>query len=59
MLAWTGWREVLGFSDYRPGSSEVVLLCEKDELVEGTGYAASVAPHRRVQRKIFSSGTSA
>jgi predicted O-methyltransferase YrrM len=47
MLAWTGWRDVVRFSDYRPGSTEVVLLCEKtDELADGTDFAATVAPHR-------------
>lgn len=47
MLAWTGWRNVVRFTDYRPGSTEVVLLCEKtDELEEGSDFAATVAPHR-------------
>ena len=32
-LAWTGWRKVTRFTDYRPGSSEALFLCEKtDEL---------------------------
>ncbi len=47
MLAWTGWRKVARFTDYRPGSTEVVLLCEKtDELGEDRDFAATVAPHR-------------
>jgi SAM-dependent methyltransferase len=46
-LAWTGWRRVRRFTDYRPGSSEALLLCEKtDELEDETGLAAVVAPHR-------------
>lgn len=46
-LAWTGWRAVRHFTDYRPGSTEVLLLCTKtDELEEGTGLAAVVSPHR-------------
>jgi 2-polyprenyl-3-methyl-5-hydroxy-6-metoxy-1,4-benzoquinol methylase len=49
MLAWTGWRRVTRFVDYRPGSSEAVFLCEKtDELVEGTDFAAIVRPHRQI-----------
>jgi Methyltransferase domain len=47
MLAWTGWRQVTRFTEYRPGSSEVVFLCVKtDELVEGTDFAPVVTPHR-------------
>jgi hypothetical protein len=48
MLAWTGWRRVRRFTGYRPGSSEVVLLCEKtDELVPGSDFAEVVRPHRQ------------
>jgi len=47
LLAWTGWRKVRRFTDYRPGSTEAVFLCEKtDELGEATGLADVVAPHR-------------
>lgn len=47
MLAWTGWRRVTRFTDYRPGSSETVLLCEKtDELSADTEFAPVVPPHR-------------
>jgi SAM-dependent methyltransferase len=47
-LAWTGWRNVTRFADYRPGSEQVLLLCEKtDELAETTGLASVVAAHRR------------
>jgi len=46
-LAWTGWRNVRRFTDYRPDSSEVLLLCEKtDELAETTGLAPVVTVHR-------------
>ena len=46
-LAWTGWRKVRRFTDYRPDSSEVLLLCEKtDELAETTGLAPVVTAHR-------------
>jgi hypothetical protein len=46
-LAWTGWRKVRRFTDYRPDSSEVLLLCEKtDELAEATGLAPVVTVHR-------------
>ncbi len=46
-LAWTGWRRVRRFADYRPGSSEALFLCEKtDELEEATGLAPVVRPHR-------------
>ena len=32
-LAWTGLAQDAGFTDYRPGSTEVLFLCEKtDEL---------------------------
>jgi SAM-dependent methyltransferase len=47
-LAWTGWRDVTLFSDYRPGSSEVVLLCRKtDELQDGAELIDLVAPQRQ------------
>ena len=29
MLAWTGWRDVVQFGDYRPGSEEALFLCRK------------------------------
>ena len=46
-LAWTGWRKVRRFTDYRPGSSEALFLCEKtDELREGVDLADVVTPHR-------------
>jgi len=46
-LAWTGWRKVTRFTDYRPGSSEALFLCEKtDELPEGADLADVVRPHR-------------
>jgi SAM-dependent methyltransferase len=46
-LAWTGWRRVRRFTDYRPGSSEALFSCEKtDELEAATGLAPGVAPHR-------------
>jgi hypothetical protein len=35
------------FTDYRPGSSEALFLCEKtDELGAGAELADVVAPHR-------------
>ena len=46
-LAWTGWRDVTHFTDYRPGSSEVLLLCRKtDELEDGADVVDVVAPQR-------------
>jgi hypothetical protein len=46
-LAWTGWRKLRRFSDYRPGSSEALFLCEKtDELGAGSDLADVVTPHR-------------
>ena len=46
-LAWTGWRDVTRFTDYRPGSDEVVLLCRKtDELAEGAEVIDLVRPQR-------------
>jgi SAM-dependent methyltransferase len=48
MLAWTGWRDATRFTDYRPGSSEMLLRCVKtDELAEGSDFADVVRPHRR------------
>jgi hypothetical protein len=48
MLAWTGWRDVTRFTDYRPGSSEALFLCEKtDELAPDKDVAPVVRPHRR------------
>jgi SAM-dependent methyltransferase len=47
LLAWTGWCKARQFVDYRPGSTEVVLLCEKThELVPGSDFAPLVSPHR-------------
>jgi hypothetical protein len=46
-LAWTGWRDTTLFTEYRPGSSEVVLLCRKtDELVDGADVVDVVTPQR-------------
>jgi SAM-dependent methyltransferase len=46
-LAWTGWRKVTRFTDYRPGSSEALFLCEKtDELRVGQNLSDVVTPHR-------------
>jgi SAM-dependent methyltransferase len=46
-LAWTGWRKVTRFTDYRSGSSEALFLCEKtDELREGADLSDVVTPHR-------------
>jgi hypothetical protein len=46
-LAWTGWRDVVQLTDYRPGSTEIVLLCRKtDELPEGADLIDLVAPQR-------------
>jgi hypothetical protein len=46
-LAWTGWRDVTHFTDYRPGSSEVLLLCRKtDELHDGADVVDLVTPQR-------------
>jgi hypothetical protein len=47
LLAWTGWRRVRRFTDYRPASSEALFLCEKtDDLVEGSDFAPVVRPQR-------------
>ena len=46
-LAWTGWRKVTRFTDYRPGSTEALFLCEKtDELRDGADLSDVVTPHR-------------
>ncbi len=46
-LAWTGWRKVTRFTDYRPGSSEALFLCEKtDELRGDNDLSDVVTPHR-------------
>ncbi len=46
-LAWTGWRDVTAFTDYRAGSNEVLLLCRKtDELGDGADAADVVRPQR-------------
>ena len=44
-LAWTGWREVTAFTDYRPESSEVLLLARKTDELEGD-VADVVRPQR-------------
>ncbi len=48
MLAWTGWRRVTRYADYRPGSSELLLECEKtDEIAgEASDFTELVAPQR-------------
>src|SRR5204862_7030436 len=47
-LAWTGWRDVTHFADYRPRSSEVLLLCRKtDDLADGAELIDLVAPQRQ------------
>ena len=46
-LAWTGWRKVTRFTDYRSGSSEALFLCEKtDELRSEDDLSDVVTPHR-------------
>ena len=46
-LAWTGWRKVTRFTDYRSESSEALFLCEKtDELRAGQYLSDVVTPHR-------------
>jgi SAM-dependent methyltransferase len=46
-LAWTGWRDLTVFTDYRPASNEVLLLCRKtDELGDGADVADVVRPQR-------------
>jgi hypothetical protein len=47
-LAWTGWRDVTRFVDYRPDSEEVVMLCRKtDELPEGADLIDLIPPQRQ------------
>jgi SAM-dependent methyltransferase len=47
LLAWTGWRTVRRFTEYRPASSEALFLCKKtDALVEGSDFADVVRPQR-------------
>jgi SAM-dependent methyltransferase len=47
LLAWTGFRRVTRFTDYRPGSTEEMFLCEKtDELAADTQLAPVVTAHR-------------
>jgi SAM-dependent methyltransferase len=49
-LAWTGWRDVTVFTDYRPESDEVLLLCRKtDELGPDDDVADVVRPQRSAQ----------
>jgi 2-polyprenyl-3-methyl-5-hydroxy-6-metoxy-1,4-benzoquinol methylase len=46
-LAWAGWRKTRRFTDYRPGTTEALFLCEKtDELDASTGLAPAVTAHR-------------
>jgi SAM-dependent methyltransferase len=45
-LAWTGWRDVTRFTDYRPGSSEALFLCRKTDELDDRGLARVVSPHR-------------
>jgi hypothetical protein len=46
-LAWTGWRDVTVFTDYRPTSNEVLLLCRKtDDLPDGANVVEVVRPQR-------------
>ena len=46
-LAWTGWRDVTRFTDYRPNSGEGVFHCMKtDELADGAEVIDLVAPQR-------------
>ena len=46
-LAWTGWRDVTVFTDYRPASNEVLLLCRKtDDLPDGADVVDVVRPQR-------------
>jgi SAM-dependent methyltransferase len=48
MLAWTGWRRVTRYSDYRPGSSELLLECEKTDEIAGdeSDFSELVVPQR-------------
>ena len=45
-LAWTGWRDVTRFGDYRPRSSEALFLCRKTDELDERGLAGVVSPHR-------------
>jgi SAM-dependent methyltransferase len=45
-LAWTGWRKVTRFTDYRPGSSEALFLCEKTDELRADDLSDVVTPHR-------------
>ena len=48
MLAWTGWRRVTRYTDYRPGSSELLLECEKTDEIAGdaSDFSELVVPQR-------------
>jgi SAM-dependent methyltransferase len=49
ILAWTGWRKVCLFKNYRPGSSEILLLCQKtDDLVDIASDFCSVVTTARL-----------
>lgn len=45
-LAWTGWRDVTRFTDYRPGTSEALFLCRKTDDLDERELADVVAPQR-------------
>ncbi len=45
-LAWTGWRDVTAFTDYRPESDEVLLLCRKTDELGDADVADVVRPQR-------------
>ena len=48
MLAWTGWRRVTRYADYRPGSTELLLECEKTDEISGeaSDFSELVVPQR-------------
>ncbi|MCB2186079.1 MAG: class I SAM-dependent methyltransferase [Deltaproteobacteria bacterium] len=47
MLAWTGWRKATRYVNFRPGSVQVLLECEKtDEVPADADFAEIVTPHR-------------
>lgn len=48
MLAWTGWRKVIRYANYRPASTEVLMLCTKtDEVVPPDHeFCPVVVPHK-------------
>lgn len=46
-LAWTGWRDVTSFSDYRPDSDEVLVLCRKTDELDADGDLADVVRPQR------------